>query len=213
MIYYELSDLYEENVKSDILENKLKEKDYIKFYAFILHNRTKDVKPHFHILIQVDLNNKKAKSRIEKHFKDFKPFVKCVRNPKGFARYLQHLDYIDKEKYEDNEIRTNNFNQFNDLKHIDNKKSSIERLLEEFYNYLLIEVGEKGEAQDNGDLFKWFLNKGQGNYFLCHSKSIIELANNFRHFENTYYEEMERRNNINVDNFSNIDYTNPNPFI
>ena len=154
MIFYEISDLYEEHIKSNDFKLLLDSLSYVKFYAFILHNRTDKVKPHFHCMIQVELNNKKAKSKIEKDFKKFNPFVKCIRNQKGFARYLQHLDYVDKEKYYDNEVITNNRDMFEDLKKVELKKGKVEDLLLEFYNYLVM----TGDCLTTSECFFQFLS-------------------------------------------------------
>ena len=208
MIYYELSDFYAEKLGVNDIENKFKSLNYIKFYAFICHNRTPNVKTHYHCLIQVDLNNKKAKNRIEKDFKDFNPFVKNVRNVKGFARYLQHLDYLDKEKYNDNEVITSNLEVFNDLKKVEIKVSKVEYLLNDLYNYIIT----TGVAPREIELFKWFLDKGNANYFICHRNAILNFVSRLP-VEELYFQELERRlkiENDNIDNYSN--YTIDNLF-
>jgi len=205
MIYYELSDLYEEHITPFELKIKFMLFDYIKFYAFILHNKTKGVKPHYHCLIQVELNNKKAKNRIEKDFQDLKPYIKNVRNQKSFARYLTHKDYAEKEKYLDCEVITSNINQYNDLINQDIKISKIESIIKLYYDFIL-ERATIGEVITYNDAFKWWLNKGQANYFLTHNRSILELSN-IGLFQDEALQRLEEKEKIYDNNNYNSSYT------
>lgn len=207
MIYYEISDLYRENINELELMFKLKQFEYIIFYAFICHDKTENVKPHYHILIQVDLDNKKAKSIIERDLHELKPFVKNVRNAKSFARYLTHIDYTDKEHYSNDLVCTNNRQQYNDLIHIECKKNKIENFILMFYDYISNMV-LSGEYLSEKDIFKWWLDKGQGNYYICHRNAIQNIVNNIFISSDFLYEEFERREKINVNDNNNCsDYT------
>lgn len=153
------------------------------------------------------MDNKKAKSVIESDLKDLKPFVKNVRNAKSFARYLTHIDYTDKEHYSNDLVCTNNRQQYNDLIHIECKKNKIENFLQLFYDFICDKV-VKGEYLFEKDVFKWWLDIGQCNYYVCHRHNINAIINNIVNSGDYVYEEFERREKINVNDNNNCsDYS------
>lgn len=92
--------LYVENgATKDTIINALEGKS-IKSYAFILHDKDKDTKPHFHVMIW--LYTAWEKSALVKWFKPFNATLANmgkIKNRKGALAYLTHSNRPEKYQY------------------------------------------------------------------------------------------------------------------
>lgn len=182
MIYYDVRDLYNETLSIDMLKILLDINcDIIKEYYFIEHNMdlknkvTGELKkPHYHIIVGIDIDNRKARKTLEKCFLPYTPFIKSIRSLNGAMRYLTHLDDLDKYQYSINDVNTNDLQKYNDLIVKEYKVSNSDNLLSEYYNYVLDNLSN-GITLSNGDILDWFKNKGKLGFYLQKRYSILMM--------------------------------------
>lgn len=188
MIYYEVQNLYLEHISEKTLKSKLDMVGDI-FYAFILHD--KDLKsngdlkkPHYHLIIGVELDNKHAKKEVELISNDLyeKTMVKNVRNLQNAICYLIHKKDKNKYQYKFEDIITNDFEVVDEL--INNfvpKSTNTELMLNDFIDYL----SSLDRAPSYIALMKWFKEHNSLNYFIQHNNQINQLVDNY--FVNLHY--------------------------
>ena len=175
MIYYEICNLYEEHYNKYELIGRLKTSGFQ--YFGILHNRDtfpngEKKKPHFHLIIGIEDNNKVAKHKVTMFFNDESIMIRNVRNPKGYARYLTHKDNLEKAQYKDSEVFTNDLNLYEELVTRDITMSNTDNLLNQFKEYVL----SPNFDFNHQDLcvFEWFEKKGKIDYFLKNERHISD---------------------------------------
>ena len=167
MIYYEICNLYEEHYNKYLLIGRLKASNFL--YFGILHNRDyfptgEPKKAHFHLILGVNEDNKKAKSIVSDFFNDDSIIIRNVRNPKGYARYLTHKDNLEKAQYKDNEVFTNDYNLYEELTQVNIKMSNTDNLLVMLKNYILSDKFDFNNLDLT--LFEWFESKGKLDYYI-----------------------------------------------
>ena len=178
MIYYEICNLYEEHYDKYKLIGRLKTSDFI--YFGILHNRDyfptgEAKKPHFHLILGSNDNNKVAKANIQKFFNDDSIFIRNIRNPKGYARYLTHKDNLEKAQYKDDEVFSNDYNLYEELVTREVTMSNTDNLLLLFKKYLI--EGDFDFNNPDTSTLEWFEAKGKLDYFLKNRMRLKDFVN------------------------------------
>lgn len=106
-------------ITTNDIDNLLQElKDYIRFYAYILHDQ-EDTRLHYHLVLVFynEVGNKKILTEISKILQCN---INCIsvrvsRDLVHDTRYLTHKDNTSKHKYLDSEVVTSNFVDYDDL--------------------------------------------------------------------------------------------------
>lgn len=99
---------YTEYLKMDYTQivRVLESKSMVKDYAFILHDKDKDTKPHYHIAIR--FNNAVEYSNVAKWFDIKEQYVGKVKGKwQDILKYLIHENAPEKYQYEEKEVISN----------------------------------------------------------------------------------------------------------
>lgn len=180
MIYYEIQNLYEEHISKGELKKQLEEAQ-IEFYAFILHDKDKASngglkKPHYHCIIGIEVNNKKAKSVAEAFATSClyeKARVNNIRNLCNALCYLVHKKDANKYQYEVSEIVTNDDDIIHEnIVEFCPKINDSDMLIEEFYTYLVKNDFECSYV----DMFNFFKEHKKLDYFIQHQGKLQSLV-------------------------------------
>ena len=214
MIYYEVCNLYEEHYNKYVLIGRLKASNFV--YFGILHNKDyfpngELKKPHFHLILGIEENNKIAKKKITDFFNDDSILVRNIRNPKGYARYLTHKDNLEKAQYNDNEVFTSDKNLYEELVTRDITMSNTDNLLNQFKDYVLSK--EFDFNQSELFTFEWFSKKGKIDYYLKNERIIRSFIDKIISMyvygdPNTFMWWFERYKPYLLEDDSFIDYMN-----
>ena len=185
MKYYELRDLYEENINCADLLTILQNNDTLEYY-FILHNKDTfddDIfnengelihkkgelkKPHYHCFIGFKDYDRKTSSIVKEYYKNLTLCIKPVLSIKKSIQYLIHYNNKNKFQYDKNEIISNKMEFVNDC-FIDNEKN-INDILDTFINNVL-----HFEIMTIFDACKFFRKFDKLNYFVSHYNYIRNL--------------------------------------
>lgn len=174
MVYYEVCNLYQEHYNKYELIGRLKTSGFT--YFGILHD--KDIfptgepkKPHFHLILGVIGDSRHTKAKVVSFFNnDSNLYIKNVKNPKGYCRYLTHKDNLEKTQYKDTDVFTNDYNLYEELTQKQIISSNTDLLLEQFKSYIL----SVDFTSVNIYLlaFHWFNKMGKLDYYMKNETRI-----------------------------------------
>lgn len=179
MVYYEIQNLYEEHYNKYELIGRLKASNFL--YFGILHNKDyfptgEPKKPHFHLILGVNEDNKKAKKIVSEFFNDDCIVIRNIRNPKGYARYLTHKDNMEKAQYKDSEVfmRDQDKPLYEELISIQQKMSNSDNLLSLFEEFIIHGTFDFNDIDLS--TYEFFKSKGKIDYYLKNHMRLKEFV-------------------------------------
>jgi len=191
MKYYEIENLYCENISCNDLIDILNSNNEILEYYGIIHDsdikeETGEIKKqHYHLFISY---NDYGRYTIDKVREFFKPLTNRINSVKSFKKAIQYLVHFnDKNKYQysiDN-IFTNNKDKM--LKCFEEKEKSLNDFLNDFidkvYHFNFISFV---------DVIKYFKEKNKTNYLISHYTYLKKMYDDIiNSYECNYNNEKE----------------------
>lgn len=178
MKYYEIQNLYFENISCDDLQKVLLSNNDILEYYFILHDKdildTGEIKkPHIHCFIGFEDYGRYTKEKVIEFFKDISSRVFPVRSIRCAIRYLVHKDDESKYQYNFDDIFTNDLDKVK--KCLDDSKLKINDVLcifiDKCYNF---------EIFGGTGIINFFKHYKMLNYCLLHYKSLCVVLDDIQ---------------------------------
>ena len=185
MKYYELQDLYLENINKNDLEEILLSNQDVKEYYFILHDKdikekTNELKkPHYHCCIGYEDYGRYTIDKVREYFKPLNTHIKAITSFKKFIRYLIHLDDKSKYQYDLNDVITNNQDKYE--KQLINKDVSIDSCVNGFIDEVM-----RMNINCDYDIICYFQAQNKTSYLICHYKSILDMFLDLRRIRSDY---------------------------
>lgn len=99
-------------------------------YAYILHDKDEDKKPHYHVLCF--FRTQHSISAIKKLFNLENQSIQVIKNKVGAIQYLIHKNDLEKYQYDINDIATN----FEISKYFDNRVDSENQVIYDLITYI-----------------------------------------------------------------------------
>ena len=173
MKYYELGNLYKENIELNDLITILNNDDTLEYYV-ILHDKdiNKDTgefkKAHYHCFIGFNDYGRYTSDKVKEYYKILTKNIVNVKSIKKAVQYLIHKNDKNKYQYEIDEIITNNRDKMYDL--IKDTKKEINDILE-----IVIEKIQSYEYKNLNDIMEYFKQCHKLQYFVSHYYYISKL--------------------------------------
>lgn len=173
MKYYEIENLYCENIDINILIDTLNNStDILEYYGIIHDSDFKDTgeikKPHIHLYVGFEDYGRYTIEKCREFFKPLTSRVNSVKSIKLAIQYLVHLNDRNKYQYDINDIFTNNKDKM--LKQFQEKEKDLNELLE-----LFIKKIYDFEITSNTNIIDFFKVNNKLNYCVSHYRYLIEI--------------------------------------
>ena len=192
MKYYEIENLYCENINCTDLINILNNNnDVLEYYGIIHDSDIKDntgelKKEHIHLYIGYYDYGRYTINKVREFFLPISNRINSVKSIKKSIQYLIHFNDKNKYQYDLNDIFTNNKDKM--LKAFEEKEKNINELLDLFINDIL-----------SMNITSWyqcicfFRKHNKQQYLVSHYKYIQEIFKDCNRFSYDFSESEERK--------------------
>lgn len=192
MKYYEIENLYCENINCTDLINILNSNSDILEYYGIIHdcdikeNTGELKKEHYHLYISFNDYGRYTINKVRDFFSPLSNRINSVKSIKNAIQYLVHFNDKNKFQYDLNDIFTNNKDKM--LKAFEDKEKSINDILD-----IYIDKIYHFEIMSISDIINYFRVCNKQQYLISHYNYLLNIFNDIQKSYECSKESEERK--------------------